>query len=61
MSLYTLERKFAAPAACTDCHWNGKIGELMSCGTDRAGTLRCPKCLEPNVVFIEALSTDVLQ
>ncbi len=62
MTDYTLERKFAAPVACELCHWSGKCGELVSRGTDVAGTVRCPACNDPHhIIWIEAPSTETLQ
>jgi hypothetical protein len=62
MSSYTLDRKLAAPVACTLCYWHGKCGQLMSRGNDLAGTLRCPDCDNPHhIIWIEARSTETLQ
>ncbi len=61
MSAYTLERKLAAPVACTDCDWHGKCGALRTQGTDRAGIFRCPMCGGARVIWIEAPSTETRQ
>jgi len=59
MSTYTLERKLAAPVACTDCDWHGKCGSLRT--GPFAGQFRCPVCGSARVIWIEAPSTDALQ
>ena len=61
MSSYTLDRKLAAPVACTDCDWNGKVGSLRSIGTEPSGTFRCPACGGTRIIWIEAPSTETLQ
>lgn len=62
MSTYTLERKLAAPVACTKCDWNGKTGDLRTdLGTD-GSPFRCPSC-EGGwcIIWIEAPSTATIQ
>lgn len=61
MNKFTLERKLAAPVACTDCDWNGKAGSLRSKGTDPYGTAHCPICGGARIIWIEAPSTTTAQ
>jgi hypothetical protein len=59
MSVYTLERKLAAPVICTDCEWHGKCGSLIS--GPRDPSLRCPMCGGARIVWFEAPSMETMQ
>jgi hypothetical protein len=41
MSRHTIERKLAAPIACLECQWVGKVADINAPGLDG---LTCPNC-----------------
>lgn len=57
-----LERKLAAPVTCTQCHWQGVTGDLMTDRRNDGSPFRCPACQAGwSIIWIQAAGTDTIQ